>query len=68
MHISFDLYHPAWLLCSKHAHLAYFKRKLLETTLTLDIAISALAHIGVIWKLTPKRCNTPAASGMQSML
>lgn len=31
------------------------KRKLLSTTLTLENAIRAEAHIGVIWKSMPKR-------------
>ena len=31
-------------------------------------AMRALAHIGVIWKSMPKRCKTPAARGMQTML
>ena len=43
-------------------------RRLLHTTLTLDIAMSALAHIGVIWKPMPKMCNTPAAKGILTTL
>ena len=39
-----------------------------RTTLTLEHAIKALAPIGVIWKLMPKRCRTPAAKGMQMRL
>lgn len=46
----------------------YLNRRLLSTTLTLEKAINALAHIGVIWKSTPKIYNTPAANGMQTML
>ena len=40
----------------------------LSTTLTLENAIRALAHIGVIWKPMPKMWRTPAANGMQMML
>ena len=40
----------------------------LSTTLTLEKAIRALAHIGVIWKSMPKIWRAPAASGMQMML
>ena len=32
----------------------YLSLKLLRMTDTLDIAISAAAHMGVIWKLIPK--------------
>lgn len=32
----------------KNLYLTNFNRKLLVTTLTLDIAINALAHMGVI--------------------
>ena len=52
----------------RNQNLLSFNRKLFVTTLTLDIAISALAHIGVIWKLMPKMCNTPAANGMHTRL
>ena len=40
----------------------------LSTTLTLEKAIRALAHIGVIWKSMPKMWSAPAANGMQMML
>ena len=40
----------------------------LSTTLTLEKAIRALAHIGVIWKSMPKIWRAPAANGMQMML
>ena len=45
-----------------------FNLKEFNTTLTLEQAIKALAHIGVIWKSMPKICNAPAANGMQTML
>ena len=45
-----------------------FKRRLLSTTLTLDMAINALPHIGVIWKSHPKTAGKPAAKGMQTRL
>ena len=35
---------------------------------TLEHAIKALAHIGVIWESMPKKCNAPAANGMQTSL
>ena len=44
------------------------RRRELSTTLTLEHAMSALAHIGVIWKSMPKAQSTPAASGMHTML
>ena len=46
----------------------YFNLKLLRTTLMLDRAMRAEAHMGVIWKSMPKRRRTPAAKGMQTML
>lgn len=49
-------------------YLINFNLNELSTTLTLEHAIKALAHIGVIWKSMPKRCNAPAANGMQTML
>ena len=49
-------------------YLISFNLNELSTTLTLEQAIRALAHIGVIWKSMPKRCKAPAANGMQTML
>lgn len=42
--------------------------RLFNTTLMLERAISAAAHIGVIWKSTPKARGSPAASGMHTIL
>ena len=46
----------------------YFSLRLFSTTLTLENAIRALAHIGVIWNSIPNTCNNPAANGMQTIL
>ena len=40
---------------SLNLYQANFNRNEFSTTLTLDSAINPLAHVGVIWKLMPKR-------------
>lgn len=49
-------------------HFFNFNLKLLNTTLTLEQAIRALANIGVILKSLPNICITPPANGMQTTL
>ena len=40
----------------------------MSTTLRLEHAIRALAHMGVMWNYEPKRQGTPAARGMHTRL
>lgn len=44
------------------------RRNELSTTLRLEHAIRALAHMGVMWNDEPKRQGTPAAKGMHTRL
>lgn len=62
--------HPSTRSCGNtwRAYFTSFNLNEFSTTLTLEQAMRALAHIGVIWKSMPKRCKTPAARGMQTML
>lgn len=45
-----------------------FSRRLFITTLILENAMSALAHIGVICQWAPNKYGSPAARGMHTTL
>lgn len=45
-----------------------FSRRLFITTLMLENAMSALAHIGVICQWAPNKYGSPAARGMHTTL
>lgn len=60
--------HNIWFLFAVIYCFINFSRRLFITTLMLENAMSALAHIGVICQWAPNKYGSPAARGMHTTL